>query len=756
VIALEPRFDRVPRIPEPPFDPTSMLIDDRSGWNLESPAGLDGIEVSPCDGSLALGPSLQARRRFDEPSGSFGGLVPPSHVAVASDGSVFLLDRMSRRLKRFDPCCCRFVDLPCESKRPGGGARELRHPRAIGICGDRLYVVDTGRDGRLAAGTNPRRNALRAAIRRQNHRVTVFLLPGLELAGHLRPDAASFAQWQPVAVACDRRRCVWVLDRLNGVIHRFSPRGLPVGRISGLEDPKQLTISGDGRLFVVDQARRGGEARLRVFDPSGREQPAPERVASAAPAFPPLPFAVHADGAMSLGTLCAGACTCDLSTFGAGGAPLPPPAPVVPALVTSGTYVSAALDSRTRGCQWHRLVVHGDMPPGTRVLVETFCGDEKYEAADVAGLAVWARNEIGPASAAAVKAANDCLILSAPGRFMWLKLTLIGNGATTPTIRALEIEFPRLSSLRYLPAVFAAEPSSADFTARFLSLFDTTVRAIERGVDAEARLFDPAAAPAERVGTAPIDFLSWLASWVGITFDRSWSEARRRRFLKNAGRLFARRGTVGGLRQQLLQVLGWEPPPSCGPCARPQRVCCEPPLNCAPEVPTPAAALPPLVLEHFRLRRWLHLGTARLGAQAVLWGERLVNRSRLDGNARVGCTQLISTPDPRRDPLHFYAHRFTVFVPACVGRTDVSRKWMENLLRRESPAHTQWDVEYVEPRFRIGVQSMIGFDAVVGALPPPARLGSATLGGPTLVAGAAPRGLRVGRGGRIGTGAELH
>jgi hypothetical protein len=55
---------------------------------------------------------------------------------------------------------------------------------------------------------------------------------------------------------------------------------------------------------------------------------------------------------------------------------------------------------------------------------------------------------------------------------------------------------------------------------------------------------------------------------------------------------------------------------------------------------------------------------------------------------------------------------------------------------------------------------MIGFDAVVGALPAPARLGAAALGGPTLVAGARqPDGrgeLRVGRSGRVGTGARLN
>jgi hypothetical protein len=144
----------------------------------------------------------------------------------------------------------------------------------------------------------------------------------------------------------------------------------------------------------------------------------------------------------------------------------------------------------------------------------------------------------------------------------------------------------------------------------------------------------------------------------------------------------------------------------------------------------------------------------------VLWGQRLVNRTQLDSNAQADVTRLITTPDPRRDPLHFYAHRFSVFVPACTGRTDAARKSFENLVRTESPAHTHWDVVWVEPRFRVGVQSMIGFDAVVGGLPPAVRLGHLALGAASLVGGTVGkhgrRELRLGRSGRVGTGAQLN
>ena len=440
--ALEPRFERVPPIPEPPFDPTSLLIDDRSGWQVLSTAGLAGIVVSLCDGSLSLAVSESASRHFTEASGSFGGLVPPSHIALTPDGSVLLLDPVSRRLRRFDPCCCRFVDLPCSSKKPGGGARDLRHPGGIAVCGDQLYIADTGRDGRLASGTSAGRNALRASIRRQNHRVSVFLLPGLELVGHVRPPRQRYPQWQPVAVACDRQHCVWVLDRLNGAIHRFTRSGRPVAVITGLDRPEHLAIDDGDRLFVVDRSLKTDVARLRVFDRSGIEQEAPPSVELAAPSFRPLPFAVHANGAISLDELCTAECPPDSTTFDSSGDPIGVPAPAGPPFATSGVYLSAALDSRTRSCQWHRVVVHGDLPAGTRLRVETFCGDEEYNADMVGGLAVWTRTNITPLTLADAGAALDCLVLSPPGRYMWLRLTLLGNGTATPTVRMLENRVP--------------------------------------------------------------------------------------------------------------------------------------------------------------------------------------------------------------------------------------------------------------------------------------------------------------------------
>jgi hypothetical protein len=164
-------------------------------------------------------------------------------------------------------------------------------------------------------------------------------------------------------------------------------------------------------------------------------------------------------------------------------------------------------------------------------------------------------------------------------------------------------------------------------------------------------------------------------------------------------------------------------------------------------------------LEHYRLRRWLFLGVGRLGDEARLWGQRIVNRSRLDANAQAGATQLKTSQDPLRDPFHVYAHRFTVFVPVRYGRSPELRQALENLLAAWRPAHTLGRLEFVEPRFRIGVQSMIGFDSVVGRYPSGVTLGAMPLGQATVLEEPPHRRggptLEVGKNARIGTTTRL-
>ena len=713
----------LPPIPRPPHDPTSWLLNGSVGW---LPAKLNQIEYLPPTKSLVLSLAPDSRRSLAEASGSFGGLTAPGNVAVGADGSVYLLDADGAQLKRFDACECRFVNIPCFGGT-GDGPRQLTNPHGIGVCSGNLFVCDTG-----------------------NHRLSVFALHGLVLRGHWQPPATVYNApnpvltntWEPFDVAFDRYGRVYVSDSANGAVHVFSAAGQWQKVFTGLGSVTWLATDRRDNLFVVVT---GPPDAVRLVKPDGSTVAVESRPEELESQFTALHFFVDRQGLIHLGAACApsGGSTRNGQVASVRCPPQQPvepgvfdlqghavhrcSAPLTARYVTSGTYLSVALDSELYRCQWHRVILRGDVPAGAQVTVSTFTAEAVLTDDQIQNLSSeeWETNQTASDT---TLGEWDCLVRSGGGRFCWVKLQLQGNGKATPRLDSVEIEFPRISLRRYLPAVFGEEPTSADFTDRFLSLFDTTLRSIEAEVDTQARFYDPLSTPAERDPRTGIDFLSWLASWIGVTLDRNWSEAKKRRFLKAAGRLFDLRGTREGLWRELLLLLEID---EAGCCANDQaRDRCVPrPPNCAPDKPAVSYwQPPPLILEHFKLRRWLFLGAGRIGDQAVLWGERIINRSQLNNGAQVGRAQLKTIEDPRRDPFLYYAYRFTVFVPACYQKSEANRKSLENLLRNSRPAGTLAQVEFVEPRFRIGFQSMIGFDTVIARYPAGVTLDQTPLG----------------------------
>jgi phage tail-like protein len=430
--------------------------------------------------------------------------------------------------------------------------------------------------------------------------------------------------------------------------------------------------------------------------------------------------------------------------------------------------LSAAIDSRLEACQWHRVELRGAIPAGCSIEVRTttaeieLTGDELDSRPASAWVGCEIARSVAPHSLRPGACAWDALVRSGPGRFLWAEFIVRGDGRDTPCLSAAIVEYPRISLRRYLPGVFGIDPAGAEFTDRLTAIFDSTLRSIEGHLDRLPMYFDPLSAPAE-AAPGHVDFLTWIGEWIGITLAREWPESRRRRYVKEVARLYCQRGTPEGLRQQLLLLLGFDVAYGRECLAeRPVCRCVPPPRNCRPCPPCVPAPAPPLVLEHFKLRRWLHAGHGRLGADAQLWGKRIVGRSELSGsepppsgNAQIGGTRLNTVPDPLRDPFHVYAHRFTVFVPSRIRDNAVERRSLEQLLAREAPAHTEPAIRYVEPRFRVGVQATLGFDSVVARTPRGVTLDEARLRQGTVLTGrrSAPH-LQVGNT-RVGTTTRL-
>jgi phage tail-like protein len=267
------------------------------------------------------------------------------------------------------------------------------------------------------------------------------------------------------------------------------------------------------------------------------------------------------------------------------------------------------------------------------------------------------------------------------GRFLWVRLRLRGARAhrgdalalATPSVRAVRIVAPRLSYLGYLPAVFGRrdeeDPSGALFLERFLGLFEKRLTSIESRFEDVARELNPFA--------ASDDWLRFLGTWFDLAFDPSWPRERRAALVAEALDLYRQRGTVAGLRRYVEIYTGRSP----------------------------------AILEGFQVRPRSGLV---VGCHGVL------------GCAALGGLDVDAATSEAL--LDAYAHRFTLvaYVDDDCQR-EVMGPVIQAIVESSRPAHTLVDVQIVSAEARIGMQSTIGVDLVLGdAQPSLAPLGTSS------------------------------
>lgn len=97
-----------------------------------------------------------------------------------------------------------------------------------------------------------------------------------------------------------------------------------------------------------------------------------------------------------------------------------------------------------------------------------------------------------------------------------------------------------------LPGVYLED----SLAQRFTEGLDTVLAPVFLTLDCLDAYLDP--------WLTPLDFLPWLASWVGIELDETWPEGRQRAMVVAAARLHADRGTHRGLVDYLQLLTGGE------------------------------------------------------------------------------------------------------------------------------------------------------------------------------------------------------
>jgi phage tail-like protein len=353
-----------------------------------------------------------------------------------------------------------------------------------------------------------------------------------------------------------------------------------------------------------------------------------------------------------------------------------PPAP--PRRAAAGSIETGApIDSGIPRCIWHRMRVELQLPvrTGAALALATseqpgeLPADEDWQVID---------DLAASSSVAGDGLLCDWLVDQPPGRYLHFRITLRGDGASTPRIQRIRLDFPRSASSTRLPGVYREDPIASDFLERFVSLFDASLEDFDRVIERFPALLDPVA--------APVEALPWLGTFLDIALDPAWSVETRRAILAEAPELYRRRGTPWALARAIALATGT-----------------------VPAIRELGSSVP-----------FARAGQFRLG-ESRLFG-RARTRFRL-GTSQIGASPLRSYGDPDRDHVAALGWRISVQLPG-VGTPEAVER-LRRLVDAQKPAHVAAGVRVGREHTLLGVASAVGVDTRLGGLPSP-RLGSNT------------------------------
>jgi phage tail-like protein len=138
---------------------------------------------------------------------------------------------------------------------------------------------------------------------------------------------------------------------------------------------------------------------------------------------------------------------------------------------------------------------------------------------------------------------RDTLLEGVSGRYLHVKLELVGGVDASPELGSFRAYCPKQTYLRYLPEQFDGTKARASFLERYLSVFESEFVGLEEEIEQITQHMDPEGVPNE--------YLSWLSSWLAIEFDQRWPTEAKRAFLAQAPTLFKLRGTKEGMRRTI-------------------------------------------------------------------------------------------------------------------------------------------------------------------------------------------------------------
>jgi len=312
---------------------------------------------------------------------------------------------------------------------------------------------------------------------------------------------------------------------------------------------------------------------------------------------------------------------------------------------SNGSYITPRIDSGVPGLKWHKFVLGMSIPDPVNTQVDVYYYasdlDLKNDPTDVQWQ--WIKTQFPNP--------KDSLMFDTIGRYLWMKFELFSsNRLSTPIVHDVRMYLPRLSYLRYLPAIYQENQGSKETLERFLALFETffvQVEEIEFTKYIDAR-------------SCPDEFLPWLSSWLAIAYDENWQKKNLRKLIELAPKIYKMRGTRRGIETILNLYLA------------------------GPEE--------------------LDKDLSEIGGSGPDQATFVI----------IENFQLDSVRDNDEYMRLFCNNPFTFCVIVLLDYIDETKKMViKKIVEREKPAHTVGNVVFLEPWFYLGAHTYLGINTVL-------------------------------------------
>lgn len=200
-----------------------------------------------------------------------------------------------------------------------------------------------------------------------------------------------------------------------------------------------------------------------------------------------------------------------------------------------GVFLSRIMDAGEQGTVWHRMKAVTEAGNNMAIFIKLY-GTDSLEAARQA----WSDPEASKGFLQLErKDPEDALLWEIKARYLWLSVTLWGDGEKSPKLCFLQLYFPKQSWAKYLPEVYQGRGAQNPFLERYLAVFQTMYEEMEENIRGEAGLLD---LPASKGGA-----FQWLTGFLGLERSYGFETNRLKAYLSQGAECFKRRGTRRGI-----------------------------------------------------------------------------------------------------------------------------------------------------------------------------------------------------------------